>query len=180
MDVAAVCGNLEVLKWLHDNTSAGCTTDAMDIAASDGRLDMVLWFHKNRREGCTSDAMNRAAANGHLEVVKWLYENRSEGSPLTAMCKAARCSQFRDGYKQLRVTQYLYHTCSDHSMAPVVIDALHTKHFDIVLLLHSLHHAFDDEEVKEIRSHVYRAEPHQCGFELRRWFEENYPPQSKT
>ena len=72
MNLAARNGHLEVVKWLHQNRTEGCTTDAMDHAASNGHLDVVKWLHQNRKEGCTKDAMDWAAGNGHLEVVNFL------------------------------------------------------------------------------------------------------------
>ena len=39
-------------------------------------LEVVKWLHENRTEGCSTYVMNYAAENGHLEVVKWLHENR--------------------------------------------------------------------------------------------------------
>ena len=50
--------------------------DAMDYAAGDGRLDVVKWLHDNRTEGCSIWAMNLAAENGHLDVFEFLYKNK--------------------------------------------------------------------------------------------------------
>ena len=90
MDYAAYNGHLEIVKWLHENRTEGCTTDAMDWAASKGHLEIVKWLHENRTEGCTTDAMDRAARNGHLEIVKCLHDNRTEGCTTWAMNRAAR------------------------------------------------------------------------------------------
>jgi hypothetical protein len=89
MDLAARFGQLEVVKWLHENRTEGCTVEAMNKAASNGHLEVVKWLHENRTEGCTVLAMEWAAENGHLEVVKWLHENRTEGCTKGAMDKAA-------------------------------------------------------------------------------------------
>ncbi len=45
------------------------------VRAKNGHLAVVKWLHENRTEGCTTDAMDDAASNGHLTVVKWLHEN---------------------------------------------------------------------------------------------------------
>ncbi len=82
-------GHLEVVKWLHENRTEGCTTDAMDFASFDGYLEVVKWLHENRTEGCTTQAMNGATEFGHLEVIKWLHENRSEGCIIWAMSCAS-------------------------------------------------------------------------------------------
>ncbi len=67
MKYAAAQGNLEVVKWLQENRTEGCTDYAMNWA--------VKWLHENRTEGCTINAMDLSAKNGHLDIVKWLQEN---------------------------------------------------------------------------------------------------------
>jgi len=89
LDYAASLGNLEVIKWLHENRQEGCTINAMNWAAYNGYIEVVKWLHENRKEGCTIKAMDYAAENGHLEVVKWLHENRKEGCTIRAMDNAA-------------------------------------------------------------------------------------------
>lgn len=84
MDNAARSGHLEMVKWLHENRSEGCSTRAMDGAASSGHLEVVEWLHQNRTEGGSRAAIDRAAYNGHLEVVKWLTQNC--GSAPFAQC----------------------------------------------------------------------------------------------
>ena len=88
--LAAARGHLEVVRWLHDNRTEGCTTDAMNWAAKNGHLEVVRWLHEDRSEGCTKRAMNDADGYGHLEVVRWLHEHRSEGCTTDAMVLAAR------------------------------------------------------------------------------------------
>ena len=74
MDCSANNGHLEVVKFLHENRTEGCTKYAMNRAAQRGNLEVVKFLHFNRTEGCTDDAMDGAAMNGHLEVVKFLQE----------------------------------------------------------------------------------------------------------
>ncbi len=47
----------------------------MNEAADNGHLEIVIWLHENRTEGCTTWAMDYAAKNGHLEIVNFLKEN---------------------------------------------------------------------------------------------------------
>ncbi|KAG6972230.1 hypothetical protein JG688_00004061 [Phytophthora aleatoria] len=89
MDHAAEHGHLDVVQWLHDNTTGGCTTDAMNGAARGGYLEIVEFLHEHRSEGCTNNAMDGAARGGHLEVVKFLHERRLEGCSYLAMDYAA-------------------------------------------------------------------------------------------
>lgn len=100
MDSAAFAGNLEVIQWLHEHRSEGCTTHAMDSAAACGHLDIVKWLHYNRSEGCSTAAMDTAAAGGHLRVLQWLDANRKEGCSTVAM-------DFAIFNGHLHVVQYL-------------------------------------------------------------------------
>ena len=47
----------------------------MNDAAANGHLDVVIWLHENRTEGCSKDTMDWAVKNGYLDVAKWLHEN---------------------------------------------------------------------------------------------------------
>ena len=94
MDNAAY--HLDVVKFLHENRTEGCTTNAMDWAAENGHLDIVKFLHENRTEGCTKDAMNWAAQDGHLNIVKFLHENRTEGCTTYAMDMAAENGHLND------------------------------------------------------------------------------------
>jgi hypothetical protein len=71
---AIVNGNLEMLKYLHEN---GCpiTRHTVKEAAAWGRLDCLKYLHKN---GCDWDsaAPLLAAENGNLDCFKYLYENQ--------------------------------------------------------------------------------------------------------
>lgn len=69
---AAEGGHLHIIKYLHTNNIAGCTTRAMDIAAIKGRLDVVQFLYYNRTEGCTKDAIDLAAYYWKIDVVKFL------------------------------------------------------------------------------------------------------------
>lgn len=90
LDWAAARGTLEVVKWLSDNSTEGCTTYAMDMAAAHGHLCVVEWLSDYRTEGCGTFAMDEAACNGHLEIVQWLNKNRTEGCTKWAMNWAAK------------------------------------------------------------------------------------------
>lgn len=78
--------SLEMVKWLHANRTEGCTTDAMDNAARDGKLDIVVWLSIYRKEGCTSKALKYAVDNCHFEVVKWLYKKYPNIMTNTVLC----------------------------------------------------------------------------------------------
>ena len=41
-------------------------------------LDIIMWLHENRTEGCTKNAIYEAVRNGHLGAVEFLSVNRTE------------------------------------------------------------------------------------------------------
>lgn len=58
-------GNIELLKWLHQNIAdLPVTTMTMDVAAASGQLGIVRFLHENRTEGCTVAAMDEAVVRG--------------------------------------------------------------------------------------------------------------------
>jgi ankyrin repeat protein len=69
-DWCALNGHLSLLKAKCD---LKFTINAMDWAAQKGYLDIVNWLHENRTEGCTYRAMDYAAKNGHIHIVKYLH-----------------------------------------------------------------------------------------------------------
>ncbi|EFA77125.1 hypothetical protein PPL_09880 [Heterostelium album PN500] len=88
LDYAAYSGKLELVQYLHENTTANCSTNAIDHAATNGYFEMLKYLHYNRSEGCTVAAMNKACIGGHLEIIKFLHYNRSEGCTDEAMYNA--------------------------------------------------------------------------------------------
>ena len=84
MDVAAENGQLEVVKWLHENRTEGCTEKAMGWAAYNGHLEVVKWLYENdaesRKKSCTTNSIICAYNGDHFDIANWLQENRPEGS----------------------------------------------------------------------------------------------------
>ena len=136
IDYAARVGNLEVIKWLHNNCDAQdiCTTWAMNWAASYGHLEVVKWLHENRKEGCTNHAMDYAAENGHLEVVKWLHVNRAEGCTVWAI-------NFAVDKGHLDVVKWLYENRQEEIYVKdvhVIDNAAAKGHLEMIKWLHEL------------------------------------------
>ncbi|POM74756.1 Hypothetical protein PHPALM_8237, partial [Phytophthora palmivora] len=77
LTLAAGNGHLNVVQWLHENRSEGCTSAAMDSAAKRGNWDILKWLHDNRNEGCTSHAMETKDPY----IVHWLHENLGQPLP---------------------------------------------------------------------------------------------------
>ena len=103
--IAAVCGQLEILKYTHEsgclwNTHTcrfaagghleclkyahehGCPWDEDTCrAAAQGHLECLIYARENE---CPWDEQTcRAAAQGHLECLKYAYENECPWSPWT-------------------------------------------------------------------------------------------------
>ncbi|KAL7748676.1 hypothetical protein RI367_005829 [Sorochytrium milnesiophthora] len=132
IDTAAGRNFEHIVVWLHHNTNLPCTTNAMNSAARIGGLELVRFLHEHRTEGCTEQAwvvrhypeqltedalswvaeysradiiehlhmlpnapfsaatMDGAAASGDLELVRWFHLNRKEGCTAHAMKRAAQ------------------------------------------------------------------------------------------
>ncbi|EFA79811.1 hypothetical protein PPL_06630 [Heterostelium album PN500] len=76
MDEVARDGNLEIIRFLNENTSAQCSTKAIDNASANGHLDVVQYLNFNRTEGCSHAALHLALLGNHLEVVQFLEEHK--------------------------------------------------------------------------------------------------------
>ncbi|EFA75717.1 hypothetical protein PPL_10770 [Heterostelium album PN500] len=89
MDAAARNGHLEIIRYLHENTSAQCSKSAMDGAANRGHLETVRFLHFNRSEGCSAlamevrlnlndcpaDSMNCFAKHKDTSTLQWFKDN---------------------------------------------------------------------------------------------------------
>ncbi|KAG1692248.1 hypothetical protein DVH05_025678 [Phytophthora capsici] len=134
MDVAAINGQLPILRYLHTLQISGvpgieCTIYAMDGAAANGHLEVVKWLHLNRHEGCSSSALDKAAANSHLDIVKWLHENRREGCTESAMDMAALNGD-------LEIVKWLHCNRSEGCTSQAMNGAARAGHLDVVKWLH--------------------------------------------
>ncbi|OWZ23128.1 hypothetical protein PHMEG_0002053 [Phytophthora megakarya] len=66
---AATNGDLESLQWLHKFLNGAFSSDMMHEAAKAGHLDVVKWLYELRTEGCSTVARDGAPACDYLEVV---------------------------------------------------------------------------------------------------------------
>lgn len=78
MDEAAANGHLDVVRWLHEHRTEGCTRAAMNGAALAGDLAMLEFLRSSRSEGCTAQAFVNAYNGNHLEVMVWLEANYAD------------------------------------------------------------------------------------------------------
>ncbi|EFA82158.1 hypothetical protein PPL_04578 [Heterostelium album PN500] len=78
MNTAGRLSQFEVLKWLHENRTEGCSENLIDLVVIKNDLQLIKYLHHNRSGSCTVKAMNRSLKLGHLQTAIWLYENRTE------------------------------------------------------------------------------------------------------
>lgn len=133
MDAAAANGALNVVTFLHETRSEGCTTDAIDTAAANGHLDVVRFLHEKRVEGCTVRAMDHAAKNGHLDVVRYLHESRQEGCSARAMDSAASGGH-------LDIVQFLHEHRSEGCTTRAMDEAADKGHLEVLIYLQKHRH----------------------------------------
>ena len=70
-------GRLDVIKYMS-NKGHTFTVSAMDQAVIYGQLEIVKWLHENRNEGCSGHTIDHVAQHGHWEIVRFLKNNRPE------------------------------------------------------------------------------------------------------
>ncbi|EGG16327.1 hypothetical protein DFA_09357 [Cavenderia fasciculata] len=123
MDLACENGHFSIVEWLHQNTTAGCTTKAMDKSNS---LQMIQFLHYNRTEGCTTDCMDNAVTRGDMDIVQFLHQNRTEGCTSKAMDRA----------KSLQMIQFLHYNRTEGCTTDCMNHAVTRGDMDIVQFLH--------------------------------------------
>ncbi|KAL2914244.1 hypothetical protein HK105_206188 [Polyrhizophydium stewartii] len=79
MDAAACIGNLALVKGMHER-GFGCTTAAMDGAAENSHGNVVRFLHDNRTEGCTRTGLARALNIMDHEIVDLMLASPVSGS----------------------------------------------------------------------------------------------------
>lgn len=94
VDAAAKGGRLATVQYILASDAALLSSWAMENAASQGHFEIVRWLHKNRSKGCTAQAVNEAAKAGHLPIVKYLYEHRHVRIGDSTMREVAQLKQF--------------------------------------------------------------------------------------
>eukprot|EP00122_Pirum_gemmata_P020195 Pgem_evm1s18889 len=85
-----MCGHLEIIEFLHENRSEGCTVQVINYAAKKVELKVIkilyvvihniiihpLGFFTHKTNYCANEAMHLAIKNGFIEVVDFLLRNR--------------------------------------------------------------------------------------------------------
>ncbi|OQR83360.1 hypothetical protein ACHHYP_14793 [Achlya hypogyna] len=77
LDIAAKCGHLEIVQYIHRQHGQNCSGRAFIEAAKSGHLAIVQ-FLDGRILGSVAEAAAQAVANGHFDVVVYLCETHSD------------------------------------------------------------------------------------------------------
>lgn len=93
---AVQTGQIEILRYLHDQGQEYHFDGAMHCAAKAGNLDVVKFLYANRLNSSDFDEPGpEAALHGHLEIIKWIVDE-FKFSNLAARCvwflKAMDCA----------------------------------------------------------------------------------------
>ncbi|KAL2914245.1 hypothetical protein HK105_206189 [Polyrhizophydium stewartii] len=79
MDAAACIGNLDLVQHMHER-GFSCTTAAMDGAAENSHINVVRFLHDNRTEGCTRAGLARALNRSSPETLDLMLASPVSGS----------------------------------------------------------------------------------------------------
>ncbi|KAJ3106216.1 hypothetical protein HDU97_006849 [Phlyctochytrium planicorne] len=140
MDFAARNGHFEVVKFLHDHRTEGCSLSAIHGAAMIGRLDIVRFLHTHRSEMTSPHVLSGATRYGHLDVVKFLVENGIGGEPSQAALDEAAAEGHID------VLKFLFNISTVRCTSEGMDDAARKGHLSVVKFLHE-HHNLGCSEV---------------------------------
>jgi len=102
--VAALIGNLEMLKYCFSNNCPCDKEESCKHAARKGHLDCVrfLFDKVEPSRGTEEEAAQQAAAFGHINILKYLVEERKISDEVKLLCVANAA-----GYGRLDCLQYL-------------------------------------------------------------------------
>lgn len=142
LDVAAACGHLNVVEWLHLNVpEIWNTCNPIIFASREGHYDVVNWLLENTNVNNTPKAMDGACQNGHFEIVKLLHKHKMECTA-KAMDYACKTNNFEmvkwlhenrtDGCNDKGVPTYAYGTCTKDALN----NACENGNFEIACWLH--------------------------------------------
>lgn len=96
-DNAAAKGELELVKWLHENKTEGCIVKTMNMAAVNGHLDVLRFLNEHRHDGCRTKACDGASGLGKLNILKWLCANMPHKCTASTLINAALSREEKPG-----------------------------------------------------------------------------------
>ncbi|EGG17104.1 hypothetical protein DFA_08086 [Cavenderia fasciculata] len=107
LDLAAVQGSFEAIKFIYDNTSERCSSDSLVSATRYGHFKVVELILETRREQpALKDAILMAAEFGHLEILKLLHQHHGGNCHPSELFDRAVTSGHLD------IVKYIHSNCS--------------------------------------------------------------------
>ncbi|KAE8992578.1 hypothetical protein PF011_g17501 [Phytophthora fragariae] len=68
-------GDLNMVKWFHQNYFELCERDLLQLAVQNGHMDVTRWLFEHGYEINTSELVVAAAESNNVTLVRWLIEN---------------------------------------------------------------------------------------------------------
>ncbi|TYZ65962.1 hypothetical protein PybrP1_010958 [[Pythium] brassicae (nom. inval.)] len=132
MTVAAIYGHLDIVRFLHENRTEGCSEDTLSLAAQNLHLDVVKFLREHYPQlQCCSSALDRVAAKGNLELLALLYTcSGNTECTATALTAAAK-----NGHSD--VVAFLLQHQAEGSVSEALTLAALRGHLEVVKLLHA-------------------------------------------
>ena len=130
INYAAKNGDLEVIKFFHENNKKGFTANAMNYAVKNGHVEVVKFLHQNRKEECwpkfTKERVEIVSRYTSVDVVKYLHENNllGEFSIDHGITEAANAGR-------LDIVKYLYEYIPKYSTSSVLLSAIKNNNFEV-------------------------------------------------
>jgi hypothetical protein len=104
MALAAHCGHLEVVRFLHENRNDPPGADMLARAAVSGNLKLVAFLCDNRDDGCAGEGyIEEAAAKGHVEALDLIRRRYPEVRWSTSVLIVAAA------FGRVAVVEFLHH-----------------------------------------------------------------------
>lgn len=74
--MAALFGNLSLLKWLISKYSIKVDNEILNSAVASNNLVMVQWLIKNKNVKPNTDTFYHATTFGSIAIMKWLIDKK--------------------------------------------------------------------------------------------------------
>lgn len=82
MDYAARSGNIEMLDWLYENRSEGCSKNACNLAVLCNKLNSLIWLDKRGLFVMDDKQISICAMHNYIDIARWLL---SRGASVTKL-----------------------------------------------------------------------------------------------
>ena len=128
LEEAGKTGNLELVRWLCENSFDGAWYCASDNVALYGHLHVLEWAYENKNIYFPPSLYSEAAKGGHIKVLEWAQKKKISPGDFyerkEVAVAAAQCCQ-RETLEWLRKNGFEWHSC-------VCVGAAKYGHLDLL------------------------------------------------